>query len=332
MTHEEWVRTLYISLLRREAGEKELDHWVAQLGKGLDSREVLARIVASKEYQAAQGVRLAYPPGHYYSPVVNPELAVKHARLDPNLPPAELKGLRYPAEAMAGFWAEHAKLLEAASFPLQKDDTRRYYTENPIYPIGDAAILRAIILKQRPARIIEIGSGMSTACMLDTLEEGRLQTAITCIEPYPQRLYASLQAGDRERLTVIERPVQEVPVETFAALGAGDILFIDSTHVMKTGSDVNYELFEILPSLNPGVLIHFHDLHYPFEYPKGWVVDKNFSWNEIYAVRAFLMYNDAFEIVFHGSFFARRNRQLVHSTYAPILRNPGGSLWIRKIK
>jgi predicted O-methyltransferase YrrM len=332
MTHEEWVRTLYGSLLRREPNDRELRNWLVQLDKGLDPREVLMRVLKSPGYAAAQGVHLAYPPGHYYSPVVNPELAVKHAPLDPNLPPSELKGLRYPAEAMAGFWAEHAKLLEATSFPLHKDDTRRYYTENPIYPVGDAAILRAIILKARPSRIIEIGSGMSTACMLDTLEEGRLQSAITCIEPYPQRLYASLQEGDRARLTVIERPVQEVPLETFAALGAGDILFIDSTHVMKTGSDVNYELFEILPSLKPGVLIHFHDLHYPFEYPKGWVVDKNFSWNEIYAVRAFLMYNEAFEILFHGSFFVRRNQELVRRTYAPLLRNAGGSLWIRKIR
>jgi predicted O-methyltransferase YrrM len=332
MTHEEWVRSLYGCLLRREPNDRELTRWLAELEKGLDPREVFAQLLRSPGYAATQGVRLAYPPGHYYSPVVNPEAALKHARLDPNLPPAELKGLRYPVEAMAAFWAEHAKVLEATSFPLHKDDGRRYYTENPIYPVGDAAILRAIILKAKPARIIEIGSGMSTACMLDTLEEGRLATSITCIEPYPQRLYASLLAGDRERLAVIEQPVQEVPLETFAALAAGDILFIDSTHVMKTGSDVNYELFEILPSLAPGVLVHFHDLHYPFEYPKGWVVDKNFSWNEIYAVRAFLMYNEAFDIVFHGSFFVRRNQELVRKICPPLLRNAGGSLWIRKVR
>jgi hypothetical protein len=125
--------------------------------------------------------------------------------------------------------------------------------------------------------------------------------------------------------------VQEVSLSVFEVLRNGDFLFIDSSHVMKTGSDVCQELFEILPRLAPGVFIHFHDMLWPFEYREDWVLRENRSWNELYALRAFLTFNDRFEIVFFNDYFRRFNEPLIQATYPLFLRNSGGSLWLRKL-
>jgi hypothetical protein len=99
---------------------------------------------------------------------------------------------------------------------------------------------------------------------------------------------------------------------------------------VKTGSDVVYELFEILPRLRSGVVVHFHDVFYPFEYPFEWVVVRNYSWNELYALRAFLMGNQDWEIMFFNDYFARIERDRIARDAPEILRNPGGGLWLRR--
>jgi len=166
--------------------------------------------------------------------------------------------------------------------------------------------------------------------MLDCADEFGLDTKFTFIDPYPERLRTLLRQDDYRRVTIIETPVQETDQNLYAALGRGDILFIDSTHVLKTGSDVHYELFRILPGLQRGVVIHFHDIQYPFEYPDQWIFGTNYSWNEIYALRAFLMYNSEFRIRFWGSCMAQRRPQLIREVFPLFLKNPGGSLWIEK--
>ena len=112
-----------------------------------------------------------------------------------------------------------------------------------------------------------------------------------------------------------------------------DILFVDSTHVLKTGSDVHYEIFHILPNLKAGVIVHFHDIQYPFEYPDSWIFNENFSWNEVYALRAFLMYNSNFEILFFNNFFGRFGHDMILKSFASLAAFPesfGGSIWLRK--
>jgi predicted O-methyltransferase YrrM len=191
-------------------------------------------------------------------------------------------------------------------------------------------MLRAMIAHFRPKNVIEIGSGFSSACILDAVDQvGLSDFTMTCIDPDPSRLRSRLREEDHSRVKIIEGPVQDVPVSTFSTLNENDILFIDSTHVLKTASDVHYELFSILPSLKKGVLVHFHDIHYPFEYPRQWLFEKNLSWNEIYALRAFLMYNTAFEVVFWTGLFAHRQHALILETHPLFLQNPGGSIWLR---
>jgi len=110
------------------------------------------------------------------------------------------------------------------------------------------------------------------------------------------------------------------------------LLFIDSTHVLKTGSDVCHELFNILPVLKKGVIVHFHDIFWPFEYPDDWILKENRSWNEIYALRAFLMNNSEFEILFFNDFFARNFDDEIKIVRPDMLKNTGGSLYLKKIK
>jgi hypothetical protein len=121
-----------------------------------------------------------------------------------------------------------------------------------------------------------------------------------------------------------------VPLSYFDELQRDDVLFIDSTHVVKTGSDVVFELFEVLPRLRSGVIVHFHDVFYPFEYPREWAIRQNYSWNEIYALRAFLMGNRDWEIIFFNDYFARVEKMRVERDAPEVLRNPGGGLWLRR--
>ncbi len=177
--------------------------------------------------------------------------------------------------------------------------------------------------------MIEIGSGTSSAVALDTFDRFFAKRPQCCfIDPYPALLRSLLKPEDDATVEIIGSPIQDVSLSRFDALGRNDILFIDSTHIVKTGSDVAHELFEILPRLRPGVVVHFHDVLYPFEYPKLWAVDLNYSWNEIYALRAFLMGNHDWEIMFFNDYFARVERARVERDAPEVLTNPGGGLMV----
>jgi len=118
----------------------------------------------------------------------------------------------------------------------------------------------------------------------------------------------------------------------FEQLDENDIFFLDSSHVSKTGSDVNYLIFEILPALKPGVLVHIHDILYPFEYPEEWVLKERRSWNESYLLRAFLQYNSAFEIVYWNNFVWHRMHEELGGLMPLCLENEGGSIWLRRMR
>jgi hypothetical protein len=181
-----------------------------------------------------------------------------------------------------------------------------------------------------PTRVVEVGSGFSSAVMLDTrerfLDPGPW---LTLVEPHPERLDELLRPGDHEQVTIIPESVQQVPFEVFTTLGAGDVLFIDSTHVVRIGSDVNYLIFEVLPRLRAGVHVHFHDIFWPFEYPRSWV-EQGIYWSEAYLVRALLMgsarrYQVRVFNTWLDAFHGERMARLLPLTRA----NPGASLWLR---
>jgi hypothetical protein len=204
----------------------------------------------------------------------------------------------------------------------------RYYFDNTSFRYFDGIALYSFIRHYKPKRIIEIGSGFTSSLMLDTRELFKQDIELTFIEPYPALLKSLFKGSDESNCKIIDTKVQRVPVELFKSLEKNDILFIDSSHVSKTGSDVNYELFSIIPELNDGVIIHVHDIFYPFEYPKNWVYDGR-NWNEDYLLRAFLSYNSKFKIEFFVDYLAQHQRQALRQM--PLLeKENGGSLWMRK--
>jgi predicted O-methyltransferase YrrM len=309
---------------------REIEVWERRLERGIDARAFVRQLVASKQFSATRFVRAHNPPGHYFSPVVDPDQVRDYVDSARRAGPDDLAGIVFDLDAMEALWRANRDWIAATPFTSDPRPGARYFYRGGPYGPGDAITLRAMIGHLRPRRIVEIGSGLSTACMLDTAEELALADfRLTCVEPYPRRLRSLMQPGDETRLTLHEQPVQGVPLDLFRTLEANDILFIDSTHVLKTGSDVHYELFHILPVLARGVVVHFHDCRFPLEYSDIQIFEKNYSWNEAYGVRALLMDSTRYRVMFSGSLFARHREELVRETCADFLRNPGSALWLR---
>ncbi|HEV8555258.1 MAG TPA: class I SAM-dependent methyltransferase [Actinophytocola sp.] len=228
-------------------------------------------------------------PGHYYSPLAS---VADVARAKANASRAELLGFDLRAGEQRDLIKQMIPLWDDY---LANGSGRRFQPGNMLYSRTEAAPFDAMLRLRRPKSIIEVGSGYSTAVALDTRDAALPDLCITCIEPYPDRLLGLLRPGDHEQLVLRREPVQDTPLDVFDALQPNDILFIDSTHVSKPGSDVNWLLFEVLPRLRVGVLVHVHDIFWPFEYPTEWL-DEGRDWNENYLLRAFLTLNDRFAV------------------------------------
>ena len=269
------------------------------------------------------------PNGHFYSPIApKSEILKDDARIFRDK--ADVLGIdlneQRQLETLASIKACYADL----PFGADKRDGLRYFYENPAYSYSDAIFLNGMMRLARPKKYIEIGSGYSSCMALDTSElYFGDAVAFTFIEPYPQLLYSLLKPGDEARIGVIPSRVQDVDLALFDQLGDGDILFVDSTHVSRVGSDVNFIIFEILPRLASGVYIHFHDVFYPFEYPKEWILEGR-AWNELYLLRAFLANNSSYEIVMFNTFLEAAHEPYFKENMPLCLKNKGGSLWLRK--
>jgi hypothetical protein len=269
------------------------------------------------------------PPGHFYSPL--PDRKAIEA-LWPKIyrPDLSLESVRLHTEDQRALLVKLLDYYPSFRWGEKAVSGQRYWLNNDYFGYGDAVILFSMMRHFSPGRIIEIGSGFSSALMLDTNDffcGGR--TRFSFIEPYPHRLWQLLKDEDWKAVEVIERPVQEVPLDIFEHLGHNDILFVDSSHVSKIGSDVNYIVFEVLPRLKDGVLVHFHDIFYPFEYPLDWIREGR-AWNEAYLLRAFLQYNDAFEIVLFNSYMGHRFRDYIVDRAPIMAKHFGSSLWLRR--
>ena len=273
----------------------------------------------------------AYPNGHFYSPVVSiDEVKKRESEIWKNVGVDGIKGIDLRTESQLALVSDFESYYKEMPFTAEKQPNLRYQFDNGFYSYTDATMLYSMIRHFKPKQIIEIGSGFSSAVMLDTNQVFfNDEIKLTFIDPYATRLYSLMTEADKKRVEVIEKDVQVISLGIFEKLEAGDILFVDSTHVAKTGSDVNHILFEILPVLKKGVLIHFHDIFYPFEYPKEWVF-KGFNWNEDYIVKAFLMYNEQFQIRLFSQYLHLHHKDAFKNmpvTY----KNPGGNLWIQKM-
>lgn len=197
----------------------------------------------------------------------------------------------------------------------------------------DAALYYALIRDLKPRRVIEIGSGFSTRVADQALRRNRADSHagdLVCIEPFPQPRLLDAKLT----MTLIEQRVEQVPLEVFDALEANDILFIDSSHVVKFGGDVCREFLEILPRLRPGVWVHVHDIFFPADYPARWLVDQRLAFNEQYLLEAFLAFNRQFAVRAANHWLSQDHAALVAGLCPPALLPAGdhgtGSFWIQR--
>ncbi len=270
------------------------------------------------------------PPGHYYSPITSAaEVEADAAHLFAGeLQP--IAGVDQDLPAQLALALELARFHGEEDFPEQPRADRRYGWANEYFPYDDAFAYYALLRHLQPRRVIEVGAGWSSAVLLDTEERFLAQPiAATFVEPFPERLLSLLRPADLLRTRLLRRRVQDVPLDEFTALEANDILFVDSSHVAKTGSDVLHTLFTILPALHSGVWVHVHDVHANFEYPPAWVREGR-SWNEAYFLRAFLMHNSAWQIALHGATLALHAPGELQARMPRLGVRTGGSLWLRK--
>ena len=328
---EDVVESLYRGVLQRKTDRAHLKQLAGAISRGRTIASVIDEFTGSEEFLLKLTTGLFVPPGHYYSPIVDRDEARSHFhRQEARHEEGRVRGITTDLESMRMEWRTLLPYLRTNPFPAQRSLSTRYAFDNPSYSWGDGSILHAMLRQYTPKRLIEIGSGWSSACAIDTIERYFPdQCAATFIDPFPS-LLREMVGKTKVKTTTLETPVQSVPLEVFDCLEAGDFLFIDSTHVLKTGSDVCFELFEIFPRGQAGVFVHIHDMFWPFEYPKEWAVADNRSWNELYAVRAMLTDNPGWRIVFFNDYFGRLAREEIEATYPQFLNNPGGALWLER--
>ncbi len=272
-----------------------------------------------------------FPPGHFYSPIPAIEEVKQREEEIFNKIPGEIPGIDLNVEEQLELLNKFKKYYKEQPFGSRKREGLRFYFENPSYSYSDAIVLYCMIRHLQPKKIIEVGSGYSSCIILDT-NELFFGDSISCtfIEPYPQLLQSLIKGADKMKIEVIQKNLQDVNLDKFSELSAGDIFFVDSTHVSKINSDVNYIFFKILPYLESGVYIHFHDIFYPFEYPKEWVY-QGLAWNEAYLLRAFLQYNNAFKIQFFNTYLEHFHREEFFDEMPIPLKYVGASIWIKKV-
>lgn len=221
---------------------------------------------------------------------------------------------------------------ELRQIPFDKpSDHLAFYHLNRSFENADAEMLYNMIRQYKPRRVFEIGSGHSTRIAKLALDKNKDEGYLSkhfCIEPYEMPWLEKLGVHD-----VIRKKVEDVPLAFFAALEAGDILFIDSSHVLRTAGDVFFEYLHILPTLKPGVLVHIHDIFLPYEYPRHWLVDERRFWTEQYLLQAFLVCNRDFEVLSAVHWLAREHKERL-AEVCPAYDKLGGapgSFWIRRV-
>ena len=206
-----------------------------------------------------------------------------------------------------------------------------YYLNNPAYGPGDADLYYLMVRNLQPKKIIEIGSGFSTMVGLMAIEknnESGISTSITCIEPYEIKWLDTIK-----NIELIRKKVEEIPVEFFKQLQENDLLFIDSSHIIRPENDVLFEYLEILPALNKGVIIHIHDIFSPRHYRADWLQKDLRLWNEQYLLEAFLYYNDSFEIIYSLNYLKTNHFSATQQTLTNLsVQDQPASIWLRKIK
>jgi hypothetical protein len=268
---------------------------------------------------------------NYYSPIP------QSAELSPEtwLRPSSMRGVPLSStdqlrhlDQLAPYLAEFRSLLDGGG----GGNGSGFYLGNGSFGPVDADVLHATIRFFMPRRVIELGSGASTfvsarACFANGRDGN--PTELVSIDPFPPSFIPRDLEGLSELRTA---PATSVPVRDFEDLRANDLLFIDTTHTVKVGSEVNHLVLEVLPRLGPGVIVHFHDIFLPWEYPREWIERRGYYWAEQYLLHAFLSQNSSWEVLFASHFLWRESRPELERRIDPSgIEKPPSSLWLRHV-
>ncbi len=296
-------------------------------------RTVVGRLHGVLGRSSDQPPLLLWPLDHYYSPIPDNRALSREparSRVWPPQPPPTF-GIDWREQEQSALVGEAFRGLSAVKFPEgPTGDPREYHTANPMFSRLDAWMLQAMLRHFRPRRMIEVGCGWSSLVTARVNREhldGSLH--FTCVEPYPPDF---LTGGVEGISKLIPERVEDLAPEQFLELGDGDVLFIDSSHTVKTGGDVVFLFQEVIPRLNAGVIVHIHDIFMPSDYPQEWVLSGR-AWNEQYLVQAFLAFNSAFRVLLGVAWLSHSHSELLTAVlpdYPEKYANGGGSLWIRR--
>ena len=261
------------------------------------------------------------PPGHYYSPVPTMnEIEAQQDRIFQR--PDHLAGLDLNEDAQLALFKTLAPLISDVSFNVEPG-ARTAATSPTTPPMATATAPSskpsyATCARPATSRWAPAGPPPSRLDTNDRYLDGRLR--LTCIEPYPDDLNRLVRPGDD--VEIIVSPVQDVDLARFEELEAGDILFIDCSHVVKTGSDAHHLITRVLPVVPSGVYIHIHDMFWPFEYPRSWI-EEGRVWTEAYLLHAFLSFNPEFEIVLFNDWLTTKHHELMVAEVPALAHGPG---------
>jgi predicted O-methyltransferase YrrM len=256
---------------------------------------------------------------------LKPETFARRSEL-PGIDLREAAQLELLARCEQDFRAEYEQMPRRPNPEAVGD----FFLENQAFGSVDAEILHCLIRRFKPKQVVEVGAGFSTLVTVNAARANAREDAparITTIEPYPSAAIRDLEGAE-----LIEARLEEVPLARFDSLEANDVLFLDSSHVLRTGGDVQRAFGEVLPRLQEGVLVHVHDIFLPAEYPRAWLVGQKRFWNEQYLLQAFLAFNEAFEVIWGSSYMHLNHPDRLASAFPSYEETSAwpGSFWVRR--
>lgn len=301
---------------------------------GLDALDTLAVALArfvrdggysGKIFRRFERHGVHVTPVHFYSPIPDTAQLGDHIwQKESGLIGVDMNDemqLHLVSEIFPQFRDEYESLPSAPS-----EDPSRFYLGNGLFDGTDALVLYCMLRYLKPRRVLEVGAGFSTRLAAQAvLANG--PTELVCVDPFPDPV---LQEGIPGLTTLIPSRVEELPMELFLDLQENDVLFIDSSHVARIGGDVTFLFLEVLPRLQPGVVVQVHDVFLPFEYGREWVVDALRFWNEQYVLQAFLAFNSAFRVLVANSYLNVRHSDVLRATFPTSPWWGGGSFWFQR--
>jgi predicted O-methyltransferase YrrM len=326
-----WVRSILRSLRDRAVQSPARDGLLAaaSLVPALLARAYAKRpSLAPRTGRVWEAAGVLPVPYHFYQPVLRPSAVPEWGVEDP------LVGVDIRADAQLRLLAqleEFASEVVTATRGSQEPDITSFDYGNESFGSGDAEVLYEMVRLFRPARIVEVGAGHSTRMIrlaLNANARDGYYCNHTVIEPYPQPWLGRLGAQ-----AIVREKVERTGTRPFEDLGQNDIVFIDTSHVVRMGGDVQHLYLRVLPSLRPGVLIHVHDIFLPRDYPREWVADQKKFWTEQYLLQAFLAFNSEFEVLLALAYLSHHHHGELCRACPIYETEPGrvpGSFWMRR--